>query len=138
MKKILLSASMLAVVLAGHSWSQSIYFGQSCYRTPQPAVTVGWGSGPWQIAASWGGAGWGGGYAAPYCAPYVRPIAVPVWTTGFNCYPAPVVNYYGTTYRSSRTFVVPRRYGAAPIVADPIVFRPAAPVYPVRAVRVTR
>lgn len=140
MKKILLSASVLAIVGAGQAWSQAVYVGQSCYSAPRPAFAAAWNGGAWQVGASWGG-GWGGGYAAQvYCAPVVRPVVVPVWTGGFNCFPAPVVNYYGnygTTYRRSSTFVVPRRYGAAPIVADP-VFRASAPVSPVRAVTVAR
>ena len=143
MKTLLLSASVLAVVLAGEVRSQSVYFGRGCAIAPQPAFNVGWGGGGWQVAASWGGRGWGGGYyAASACVPYVRPVVVPVYNGGFNCYPAPVVNYYGnygiTTYRSSSTFVVPRRYGAAPVVADP-VFRAGAPVVaPVRTVRAAR
>jgi hypothetical protein len=149
MKKILLSASLLAVVGAGEVWSQAVYFGQGCSPAPRPALAAAWNGGAWQIGASWGG-GWGGGYAAPvYCAPVVRPVVVPVWTGGFNCAPATVVNYYGsyggygnfvnngTTYRRSSTFVVPRRYGAAPTVADP-VFRASALVSPVRAVTLVR
>ena len=139
MKNLLFSVSVLAVVLAGEVRSQSVYFGRGCAVAPQPAFSVGWGGGAWQVAASWGGGGWGGGYyAAPACVPYVRPVVVPVWNGGFNCYPAPVINYSGTSFRSSSTFVVPRRYGAAPVVADP-VFRAGAPVSPVvRTVRVAR
>jgi len=133
-KKILLSAAMLLVVGAIEASAQAVYFGQPCYAVARPAVSVGWSGGPWQFAASWGGGGWGGGYAAPYCAPYVRPVAVPVWSAGYGCYPAPVISYYGTSYRSSSTFIVPRRYGAAPIVADP-VFRTPASAYPARVAR---
>ena len=133
-KKILLSAAMFAVVGTVEAGAQAVYFGQPCYPVSRPAVSVGWSGGPWQIAASWGGGGWNGAYAAPYCAPYVRPFAVPVWSAGYSCYPAPVVGYYGTSRRSSSTFVVPRRYGAAPIVADP-VFPARASVYPVRIAR---
>ncbi len=141
MKKILFSASVLAVVGAGEAWSQAVYFGQGCTPAPRPAFAAAWNGGAWQVGASWGG-GWGGGYAAPvYCAPVVRPVVVPVWTGGFNCFPAPVITSYGSygepIYRSSSTFVGPRRYGAAPIVADP-VFRASAPVSPVRAVTVAR
>jgi hypothetical protein len=39
----------------------------------------------------------------------VRPVVVPVWTGGFNCAPAPVVNYYGS-YGSYGNFV---NYGTA-------------------------
>jgi hypothetical protein len=138
MTKLLLSASAFVVVLAGEVRSQSVYFGQGCSIARQPAFSAGWAGGGWQVAASWRGGGWGGGYsAAPACLPYVRPVVVPVWTGGFNCFPAPVVNYYGTTSGSSPAFVVPRRYGAAPIVADP-VFRAGAPIAPARTVRVAR
>ena len=133
-KKILLWAAMLLVVGAIEASAQVVYFGQPCYPVARPAVSVGWSGGPWQFAALWGGGGWGGGYAAPYCAPYVRPVALPVWSAGYNCYPAPVVSYSGTSYRSSSAFVVPRRYGAAPVVADP-VFRSPASVYRVRVAR---
>ncbi len=140
MKKLLLSALLLAVVGACQAWSQAVYFGQGCAPAPRPSFAAAWNGGAWQVAASWGG-GWVGGYAAPvYCAPLIRPVVVPVWSGGFNCYPAPVVNYYGnygTTYRRSSAVAVPRLYGAAPIVADP-VFRAGAPVAPVRAVTVAR
>jgi len=134
MKKILLWAAMLLVVGAPDAGAQAVYFGQPCYPVARPAVSVGWSGGPWQFAASWGGGGWGGGYAAPFCAPYVRPIAVPVWSAGYSCYPAPAIGYYGTSYRSSSAFAVPRRYGAAPVVADP-VFPARASVSPVRLAR---
>ena len=133
MKKTLLSVAVLALVPAGDVFSQSVYFGSACYPVRRPAFSLGWSGGPWQFAASWGG-GWGGGYAATSCAPYVRSAPVPVWTTGYDCYPAPVVSYYGTSHRPSSAFVVPRRYGAAPIVADP-VFRPPSPFYPLRVAR---
>lgn len=125
---------MLLVLGAIEASAQAIYFGQTCYPVARPAVSVGWSGGPWQFAASWGGGGWGGGYAAPYCAPYAQPVALPVWSAGYRCYPAPIVSYSGTSYRSSAAFVVPRRYGAAPIVADP-VFPARASVYPVRLAR---
>lgn len=134
MKKTFLLAASLAVVGVVEAGAQAVYFGPACYPVSRPAFSVGWSGGPWQLAASWGGGGWRGGYAAPYCAPYVRPVALPVWSAGYNCYPAPVVGYYGTSYRPSSAFVVPRRYGAAPIVADP-VFRPVTSGYPVRVAR---
>ena len=134
MKVLLLSVSVLAVVLAAEVRSQPVYFGRGCAVAPRPAFSVGWGGGAWQVAASWGG----GYYGAPACVQYVRPVVVPVWNGGFNCYAAPVINYSGTSYRPSSSFVVPRRYGAAPTVADP-VFRAGSPASPVaRTVRVAR
>lgn len=132
MKRFILAAAILTAVLVPAE-AQFFGFGQGGFCAPRPAVSITWAGNPYvQINA--GGGGWGYGYARP-CLPYYQPV-VPVWSGA--CFPAPVVNYYyGTSSRGASTFVVPRRYGAAPIVADP-VFRPAAPVYPVRGVRVAR
>ena len=130
MKRFFLASAMLMAVLVPAE-AQFFGFGQGGFCAPRPAVSVTWAGNPYvQINAG----GWGYGYARP-CVPYYQPV-VPVWSGA--CFSASVVNYYsGTSSRRASTFVVPRRYGAAPIVADP-VFRPAESFYPGRGVRVAR
>lgn len=132
MKRFFLSAAMLTAVLVPLE-AQFFGFGQGGFCAPRSAVSITWAGNP-SVQINAGGGGWGYGYARP-CVPYYQPV-VPVWSGA--CFSAPVLNYYyGASPRGSSRFVVPRRYGAAPIVADP-VFRPAAPFYPVRGVRVAR